>query len=393
MSQPLEDREREELVAFLDGELTGDEARAIERKISLDPTARAEADTLRRTWDLLDFLPRPEPSASFTEKTLTRLSAVRMETLRPLPPWRDWRTIGFGMGWLAIVGLATFAGFKGYSRLTAGGVSGGKGVSEKQEIERLPRKLREELALLKPAEREERLAALRKEQDGLRDVWTKSPPIFETWNPKPEGLVDFPMSVQKYVTEYLMPRLTKREQNALADVKGSWPKYANAILDLDKKHRHLPPLKKGPVVEGRQLQAILKQANPKLVFTQTQMRHLNEFEGKWPEYALAAKDLWRKTHNTAPMPPLGASKLDEFPDDMKAFIKAELIPLLEKADRENKNRSYMGSLKTLEGKWPEYPNRLLDLARRHGKVIPGVSIPGPPELWQFVEFGVPMKIK
>ncbi len=152
MSQPLEDREREELVAFLDGELTGDEARAIERKISLDPTARAEADTLRRTWDLLDFLPRPEPSASFTEKTLTRLSAVRLETLRPLLPWRDWRTLGFGVAWLAMMGLATVAGFKGYSRLTASGVNSAKSVSEKQEIERLPRKVREELADLKPGE-------------------------------------------------------------------------------------------------------------------------------------------------------------------------------------------------------------------------------------------------
>jgi anti-sigma factor RsiW len=114
MSKPLDERDKEDLVAFLDGELTGEEARAIERRLSLDPTARAEADTLRRTWDLLDFLPRPEPSASFTEKTLTRLSSVRAEALRPQPPWRDWRSIGFAVVWMGLLVLAMFSGFRGY---------------------------------------------------------------------------------------------------------------------------------------------------------------------------------------------------------------------------------------------------------------------------------------
>jgi anti-sigma factor RsiW len=120
MSTPLDDREQEDLVAFLDGELSGEEARAIERKLSLDPTARAEADTLRRTWDLLDFLHRPEPSASFTEKTLTRLSAVRAEALRPRLPWRDWRSIGFAAVWMAAMALAMVSGFQGYRHLAPG---------------------------------------------------------------------------------------------------------------------------------------------------------------------------------------------------------------------------------------------------------------------------------
>lgn len=117
MSTPLDDRENEDLVAFLDGELSGEEAREIERRLSLDPTARAEADTLRRTWDLLDFLPRPEPSASFTEKTLTRLSSIRSDTLRPRPPWRDWRSIGFAMVWMGSLAVATLFGYQGYKHL------------------------------------------------------------------------------------------------------------------------------------------------------------------------------------------------------------------------------------------------------------------------------------
>jgi anti-sigma factor RsiW len=67
----------EDLVAYLDGELGTDGNEAIEARIGLDPTVRAEADALKRTWDLLDYLPRPEPSPNFTERTLSRLEPVR----------------------------------------------------------------------------------------------------------------------------------------------------------------------------------------------------------------------------------------------------------------------------------------------------------------------------
>jgi hypothetical protein len=116
---PLTPREREDLVAYLDGELTGEPARALEAKLSLNPEARAEAEALRRTWDLLDYLPRPEPSASFMEKTLSRA----------LPVWsgpgkkssedtgRPWRIAGFGVGWAAALALAAWGGYAGSNRL------------------------------------------------------------------------------------------------------------------------------------------------------------------------------------------------------------------------------------------------------------------------------------
>jgi ferric-dicitrate binding protein FerR (iron transport regulator) len=105
---PLSEQERADLVAFLDGELSGEAARAIEAKISLDPRMRAEADSLKRAWEMLDFLPQPpEPAADFTEKTLSRLEAFK----QPSTPAR----IG---GWLIFAGvwglLVVFAGVGGY---------------------------------------------------------------------------------------------------------------------------------------------------------------------------------------------------------------------------------------------------------------------------------------
>ena len=89
---PLSEEERDDLIAFLDGEVTElgeDKARAIETRLNLDPTVRAEADSLKRTWDLLDYLPRPEASPSFTNRTLDKLS-VR-ETQKALQPRRPRR--------------------------------------------------------------------------------------------------------------------------------------------------------------------------------------------------------------------------------------------------------------------------------------------------------------
>src|SRR3954467_5059323 len=86
---PPNDEDHEELVAFLDGELDDEQAHSVESKITLDPTVRNEADTLKRTWDLLDYLPKPEPSPNFTNKTLDRISM--RETAQALKPARKRR--------------------------------------------------------------------------------------------------------------------------------------------------------------------------------------------------------------------------------------------------------------------------------------------------------------
>ena len=66
----------EELVAYLDGELEPKAAEAMATKLSLDPRLRAEADALQRAWDILDVLPRPQPSAAFTTRTVSQVIPV-----------------------------------------------------------------------------------------------------------------------------------------------------------------------------------------------------------------------------------------------------------------------------------------------------------------------------
>jgi anti-sigma factor RsiW len=110
----LSDEDRENLVAYLDGELDEATAHALESKLSLDPVARAEADALRRTWELLDYLPRPEPSSDFTNRTLSRLSlpapSSKVARLTARIPRRRRRWL-VPLGWAAAVLLAAAGGF------------------------------------------------------------------------------------------------------------------------------------------------------------------------------------------------------------------------------------------------------------------------------------------
>ena len=110
----LSEEDRENLVAYLDGELDEEAARALEAKLNLDPRARGEAETMQKTWDLLDYLPRPDVSPSFTNKTLDRVSAYRpssMSTSRE--GLRSW---SFGAAWAAVLLLAVLGGFWGTER-------------------------------------------------------------------------------------------------------------------------------------------------------------------------------------------------------------------------------------------------------------------------------------
>jgi negative regulator of sigma E activity len=114
--EPLKEEDREDLVAYLDGELDEEAARQVEERISLDPKARAEADALKKAWDLLDYLPKPEPSPNFTHRTLSQVAALRPKKTQPLtvPRWRRWAV---GLGWAAAVLLAAAVGYFGFSRL------------------------------------------------------------------------------------------------------------------------------------------------------------------------------------------------------------------------------------------------------------------------------------
>ena len=106
------DSERQsDLVAYLDGELDERAAQEFESRLGRDAQLRAEADELILVWELLEFLPQPEASQTFTTRTLDKLAVLRpsasqsaaAKTIVDLPAGSRTRL------WPWVAGLATAA--------------------------------------------------------------------------------------------------------------------------------------------------------------------------------------------------------------------------------------------------------------------------------------------
>ena len=109
--QRLSPDERSNLVAFIDGELPAEQSEALASKLTQSVTARREVDALRRTWELLDHLPRPQASDDFTARTLTQAEALggrggRIATRASLVA----RKVLIAAGWLVAAGALFTAG-------------------------------------------------------------------------------------------------------------------------------------------------------------------------------------------------------------------------------------------------------------------------------------------
>lgn len=106
-TQRLTETEQEKLVAYLDGELDDAAERQVVAELGVRPELRSEAESLRKTWDLLDFLPKPAPPPQFTERTMHRLQATKALLVRRE---RLWKRIAVA-GWiftLALVAMLCF---------------------------------------------------------------------------------------------------------------------------------------------------------------------------------------------------------------------------------------------------------------------------------------------
>ncbi len=83
-----------ELVAYLDGELDEEESNRLERQLAENPPLRGYAESLDRTWQLLDSLGEATASGEFTQKTLASLAVISKEEFsaqssssNPNPSW------------------------------------------------------------------------------------------------------------------------------------------------------------------------------------------------------------------------------------------------------------------------------------------------------------------
>ena len=70
---------REELVAYLDGELDAEQSRRIEQRAAVEPDARRMLEEFDRTWHMLDELDALPTSEDFTRTTLEMVAVAAAE--------------------------------------------------------------------------------------------------------------------------------------------------------------------------------------------------------------------------------------------------------------------------------------------------------------------------
>lgn len=99
----------EQLVAYLDGELTPAESRAVEERLAVDAPYRRQLQQLQQSWDALDALPRTEVDEDFTRTTVEmvalRAADERDELLQAAGRQRLWTWAAIAAGALLAVGL------------------------------------------------------------------------------------------------------------------------------------------------------------------------------------------------------------------------------------------------------------------------------------------------
>jgi len=102
---------REELVAYLDGELDAEQSRRIEERAAVEPNARHMLEELDRTWHMLDELDSPPTSEDFTCTTLEMVALAAAEDVQEAKAQRPRRRLRAGL-WAAggLLGAAA-AGF------------------------------------------------------------------------------------------------------------------------------------------------------------------------------------------------------------------------------------------------------------------------------------------
>ena len=110
--------QRDDLVAYLDGELPDAKAQQIDLVLARSEVARHEVEALARTWELLDILPTPKAAPEFTERTMTTLKVGEVPFDITDQPWFVYiKRSAVVAVWIAALGIAGWAGFQITNRM------------------------------------------------------------------------------------------------------------------------------------------------------------------------------------------------------------------------------------------------------------------------------------
>jgi hypothetical protein len=248
-----------------------------------------------------------------------------------------------------------------------------RAVREQQWLKRLTKAQSDKIAKLDKGERSELIKKMRQEELDDRLDWlaaqrhwemlVRTPALLPT---RADMLGD---DAREMVEKSLRPLLSKEEEKQLKDAEGKWPRYPRVLAELIESH---PLSVQGPIgpttikdLQLKPLSLVVLQNEKKL---EPVYNRLKNAEGKWPAFGVAVKDLMRtgfgKQH-VAPLPEATTpAHLQAFPPNVQQVVEKRLMPALDGDE--------LGRLNKAEGHWPDYPNALLELAKKHNVPLPSL---------------------
>jgi hypothetical protein len=239
-------------------------------------------------------------------------------------------------------------------------------LRDRDWAERAPPVIKLELSKLPPEQRLRRIAELREEERQQRRAWDKTLPPLPDDTPRPRHFDELPPEVQEFVRNDLAAAISPESIGWLLAAEGMWPEYPQRLAELSRAYvTYRPSPSLGPIRTMRDLPndlAKLYRAEKGKV----NFKGLAQRQG-WPDFAITFERICREQKIRCPE--LGACHPQQFPQVTQEFIRTQLADHAEE-------------LRALEGKWPQYPERLLELARTKGMIIPGLMLPGPAKMWE-----------
>lgn len=109
----LSAEQRDDLVAYLDGELPDTKSQSIDQVLARSEVARHEVEALARTWEMLDVLPTLKAPPEFTERTMTNLKVGEVPFDVTQQPWfNTLKRVAVAAVWLVAITLSGWLGYQ-----------------------------------------------------------------------------------------------------------------------------------------------------------------------------------------------------------------------------------------------------------------------------------------
>jgi hypothetical protein len=267
-------------------------------------------------------------------------------------------------------------------------------LREREWVETLPRPYREEYDRLDEDARRPKVQEWRAEEAERRAEWDVAARHWAEFQPGKVPVLftgDGKELVAAFVG-HLRENLSDIERRRLDDAQAAasefdiYLPYAMEVARLASQHPTLPG-KVGPKtfdalpkpVKDYLFEHDAKHFRPAKGVApggDPEVRQVRQAEGRWPEFALELTRYCQRKELKLPAQ-LGDCRKEDMPPEVRDVLRV-LEPQLKKTDA---GKADLRALEEAQGKWPDYPRLIVDLAKKYRVPIPGWTLPGPPQMW------------